>query len=352
MKNKLNMLPALAAAIGLFPFYVTAQESTMKMEKQNKMSMDTTPMVTMKMDTTKVNIRNTGSMDSMTMAQHNMMPMEKMPKEKMMPDLSTWPEASQAAAKEMTEKYGKPQIASDEMLVWVKNGIWNRTIVFKKEVDHDFPMPHKDVVQQFVSYKVANLDKGDELVKFDGSVVVDRTQGEISARCDKEANNILALNLADDVATGKKTVAQARAAYAQNIAQEMKGEKPAYIQKLIFSSDVNTADKDMKFDMTKASMKGHEAMPAYKMKNDMPTMAESKPKMCVKMQGGKMMQMKDGKMVGLDEDLKFSNGAVVMKDGNMKMKNGKMMHLKNGDCVMMDGSMQHMTMKKTMKGKM
>lgn len=84
---------------------------------------------------------------------------------------------------------------SDQMLVWVKNGLWNRTMVFKKEVDHFFPEPHKDVMQHFVEFKVPP-DMFDELTEFDGSVVVDRTQGEISARCDKECANFLALNLA------------------------------------------------------------------------------------------------------------------------------------------------------------
>ncbi len=182
-------------------------------------------------------------------AQDTAMAMNKMPMdEKMsmqMPDLKSWPEASQMAAKEMMDKYGKPQIMSERMLVWVNNGVWSRTIVYKHEAQHNFPVPHKDVMQQFIGYKIANLDKVDELAEFDGSVVFDRTQGEISARCDKEANNILALNLANDVATGKKSVKEAREFYGKTIMAAMKGEKPEYTQKLMFSGDTNAADPDM-----------------------------------------------------------------------------------------------------------
>jgi hypothetical protein len=102
------------------------------------------------------------------------------------------------------------------MLLWHKNGPWKRTIVNKEEVDHDFPMPHKDVMEQFVNYKVPP-EKFDELAKYDGSVIVERTKGELSARCDKEEANFLALNLANDIIQGKKSVDEAREFYGESI---------------------------------------------------------------------------------------------------------------------------------------
>ena len=70
-------------------------------------------------------------------------------------------------------------------------------------------MPHKNVLQQFVDFAVP-ADKFDELAHYDGSVVAERTVGELSARCDKEEANFLAINLAADVAEGRKTVDEAR----------------------------------------------------------------------------------------------------------------------------------------------
>ena len=88
----------------------------------------------------------------------------------------------------------------------------------------------------------------------------------------------------------------------------------------------------------------------HKMNTKTGAMASTaKPKVCVKMENGKMMQMKDGEMVAMDGDLQFKNGAMVMKDGTMKMKDGKTHKLKNGDCVMMDGSMIMMPQPKKKK---
>ncbi|MEX2153654.1 MAG: hypothetical protein WD825_09970 [Gemmatimonadaceae bacterium] len=56
---------------------------------------------------------------------------------------------------------------------------------------HSFPKPHTDLLEQFIDYRVP-VDKYDELAAYDGSVIVERTKGEISARCDKEAMNFLA----------------------------------------------------------------------------------------------------------------------------------------------------------------
>lgn len=43
------------------------------------------------------------------------------------------------------------------------------------------------------------------------------TDGEIAARCDKEEANFLAINLADDVAKGRRTVDDARKFYAESM---------------------------------------------------------------------------------------------------------------------------------------
>lgn len=131
------------------------------------------------------------------------------------------------------------------MLVWNNNGPWKRTFLFKEEVPHDFPKPHTDLLQQFIDYRAA-VDKFDDLAQYDGSVIVERTKGEMSARCDKEEMNFLALNLANDVATGKKTVEEARKHYAKAAMAFMNGEKDPYTQELKFTvSKGDTGDRDM-----------------------------------------------------------------------------------------------------------
>jgi hypothetical protein len=81
-------------------------------------------------------------------------------------------------------------------------------------------------------------------------VVLERTSGEMSARCDKEGANFLALNLAHDIVTGKQTVEGARKMYGEQI-MAMKAMKPApYTEKLMFPSMMSgTGDPDQPLPM-------------------------------------------------------------------------------------------------------
>lgn len=148
--------------------------------------------------------------------------------------LEGWHEASREAAMMMVEKYGEPAEETATMLVWHNAGPWKRTIISKEAVQHNFPMPHPDVMEQVIDYQVP-WDKFDELAQYDGSVIVERTKGEMSARCDKEAANFLALNLAHDVVTGKQTVNGARAEYASQIKAMMAKESAPYTEGIKFT---------------------------------------------------------------------------------------------------------------------
>ena len=164
-----------------------------------------------------------------------------------LPDLSGWHEASQDAAKKMQEKYGDPDEVTDTMLVWHDSDPWVRTIVYKEAVQHDFPMPHPDVLEQFIHMDV-DPDYFDDLAKYDGSVIVERTKGEISARCDKEGANFLAINLAHDIMQGERTIEEARQFYAETIKQVMDGETPEYTQGFVFDpaeQDVTNPDESV-----------------------------------------------------------------------------------------------------------
>jgi len=52
-----------------------------------------------------------------------------------------------------------------------------------EEIPHDFPKPHMDMLLQSIDYPVPP-DKFDELAAYDGSVIAERTKGELAARCD------------------------------------------------------------------------------------------------------------------------------------------------------------------------
>ncbi|MBX9853473.1 MAG: hypothetical protein K2X86_17145 [Cytophagaceae bacterium] len=157
--------------------------------------------------------------------------------------ISEWPLQPKAAAEEMIKKYGQPNEMTSSMLTWKNNGIWKKTIVYREEIKHDFPLSHTDFLEQTIDYKTP-ADKFNEIVMYDGSVILERTKGTLSARCDKEAMNILAINLANDVAQGKKTTQEAKEFYAKTAADFIRGKKHMYTEKLQFPVSKNTADPD------------------------------------------------------------------------------------------------------------
>ena len=117
-------------------------------------------------------------------------------------------------------------------------------IAYSEEVQHNFPSPHRDVLEQYIPYRVP-VEKCDELAAFDGSVLVDRTKGEMSARCQGEGGNLLALNLANDIVRGTATVEGARKTYAEAMKAAKQGKPPEIMQRLMFEvSRDYTGDPD------------------------------------------------------------------------------------------------------------
>ena len=158
--------------------------------------------------------------------------------------IARWPQSSRMAAMDMMRKYGPPQEMTATMLLWRNNGPWKWTKISSMEVPHNFPMPHPDVMEQAINYRVP-LGKYDNLARYDGSVIVERTKGELSARCDKEGANFLAVNLANDVATDRRTVEQARDYYSQAMMTfKRTGRMDPYMMRLQFQPPANGADPD------------------------------------------------------------------------------------------------------------
>ena len=147
--------------------------------------------------------------------------------------IANWPRTSKMAAEAMIAKYGQPDAVTDRMIAWKDASPWAGIKVSSEPTQHLFPMPHEDVLEQCVYYEVP-ADKADEIVAYDGSVTINRTEGTLSARCDKEEMNMLALNLAHDIATGKRSVEDARAFYAQTAMDFKNGKTSDYTQKLLF----------------------------------------------------------------------------------------------------------------------
>ncbi len=128
--------------------------------------------------------------------------------------LAAWPPSTRRVAEELIRKYGLPQETTAQALAWHGNGPWKRTVLYRRGVKHNFPLPHEDILEQTINYRVP-VGKVGELAAYEGSLVVDRTRGELTAHCDSEAQNHIVLNLADDIVTGQRTADEALGYHAQ-----------------------------------------------------------------------------------------------------------------------------------------
>lgn len=158
--------------------------------------------------------------------------------------IAEWPTAPKKAAEKLLDHYGPPNETTPTKLLWYRHGPWRRMELTADEIVHNFPTPHTDYLTQYVDYRVP-ADKAAELVAFDGSVLLDRTAGEMGARCDHEAFNILTLNLAHEIVTGQRTVEDARELYAETAAAFVMGRDAPYAERLLFTPpDGSTGDPD------------------------------------------------------------------------------------------------------------
>ena len=158
--------------------------------------------------------------------------------------IDSWPDESREAAQLVLDKYGEPHEATDSFLVWHQVGPWKRVVASKVFWQHNFPAPHYDSVESVLDYRVPT-DAFTPLAEFDGSVVAERTAGEVSARCHDEEANTLALNLMHDLVTGAKSVDEARAYYAKEFLDYRRKLPTPYMDDLRFEAPRGgTADPD------------------------------------------------------------------------------------------------------------
>jgi hypothetical protein len=157
--------------------------------------------------------------------------------------IKAWPDESREAAQLVIDQYGEPDEATESQLIWHTPGPWKRIVASKAFWAHNFPAPHSDAVESFVDYRVP-IEKFSPLAEFDGSVIVERTAGEVSARCHDEQANFLALNLMHDIVTGAKTVQEARDYYAKEFLDYRRKKPTPYMERLRFTPGSNTADPD------------------------------------------------------------------------------------------------------------
>ena len=155
---------------------------------------------------------------------------------------SGWPDSSIRAAKEIISKYGDPSETTSDSLIWRNVAPFKKIIVHKEVYSHRFPLMHQNALEHIVDYK-APLGKVDDVWRYNGSIVLDRTKGEMSSFAENEAMNVLALNLSNEVMAGRMGAEAARITFGKETMNFLNGNKSAYTSVLNFGEQFQTADQ-------------------------------------------------------------------------------------------------------------
>lgn len=170
-------------------------------------------------------------------------PPPRMPLDPLTLALPAFPPAARRAVAATIQEYGDPDFVSGRAIQWDNRGPYTRIMVFSHPTRHLFPEPHEDILLQEVRLSVPP-GKAADLLRFDGSLLIDRTRGTLASYCDSEPTNRLALNLAHDIIEGRRGVASARAAFARGRALMLSGKATADALTLRFSPRFDTSDLD------------------------------------------------------------------------------------------------------------
>ena len=137
---------------------------------------------------------------------------------------AAWPPLAQLQARVMVDKFGPPQESSVVKLQWNGPTPWTRIVV----TDHP-----RTPLEQVVSYRVP-ASKLAALAAFHHGLQVHADEETLAARGDSEESNRLALNLANDIVTGKMTPAQADSFFTKEIQLAEAGKASPYTERLLF----------------------------------------------------------------------------------------------------------------------
>lgn len=127
----------------------------------------------------------------------------------------------------MMERYGPPDSLTPQAASWFDRGPWKRIVVHSDRPD--------TYLEQAVGYQT-DPEASRRLKTFGSGVIVDAVNDELAARSDSEPLNILALNLADEVARNRMSVDQAHKAFLRTADLTASGKSSALSENLMFQA--------------------------------------------------------------------------------------------------------------------
>ena len=139
--------------------------------------------------------------------------------------ITTWFEAPRLMTELMMERYGPPDDLTPGVATWYERGRWKR-ITVRGEA-------HEGYLEQTVGYR-PRPEAISSLRAFDHGVRLDPAREELTAASNLESLNYLALNMANEVALGKRTARNAQEFFVKTAKLASSGKSSAYLEKLQF----------------------------------------------------------------------------------------------------------------------
>ena len=146
--------------------------------------------------------------------------------------VNRWAPPSAAVGRRLLDEYGLPDDVTRARLTWNHRGAWKRIVVWNRAPVYLSPADLA-VMEETVDYPVT-LDQAGKLLAFSDSLKIDLSHGELSSRSSREEINELTLNLADEIAHGRKTVVEAQTAFARQLDFAAAGKTTPYMTGLLF----------------------------------------------------------------------------------------------------------------------
>ncbi|MDD5303110.1 MAG: hypothetical protein PHS14_08360 [Elusimicrobia bacterium] len=139
--------------------------------------------------------------------------------------IQTFLEGPRTMASLMIDRYGPPNALAPDVVTWYERGSWKRVTVHG-----DAPLSY---LEQAVGYHVP-LEAVTPLREFGHGLRFDPVNEEMSATSNSESLNILALNLANELCSAKRTPKEASDLYVRTARLAAAGKSSSYTEKLLF----------------------------------------------------------------------------------------------------------------------
>jgi hypothetical protein len=136
-----------------------------------------------------------------------------------------WPDTPRQQAQLMLERYGPPDSLSSRRMEWDERWPWKKVAVSAES-------PIAPLTQTVACH--IPRGKPAELERFPHGVTADAARGELASRSDREALNLLGLNLGMDIITGRRTPEEASRYFYRAIDLTYAGKTVPETEKLLF----------------------------------------------------------------------------------------------------------------------